>query len=142
MSQISSPLIKNLQPSQLKDAAASTFARSLAVSLLLTTLPLLLGNSGLAALLCFGIAIVTALVLIVRTVTQWRKQRTLSLLTLAAYSLFAALLPTNYALVRDHVRWLCLSSIYKNRVFAQPVPANGQLRHTEWDGWGFAGEAT
>lgn len=102
----------------------------------------MLGGSDLAALLCFGIAIVTALVLIVRAVTQRRKQRTMSLMTLAAYSLFAALLLTNYTLVRDHVRWLFLSGIYKTRVFAQPIPANGQMRHTEWDDWGFAGEST
>jgi hypothetical protein len=35
------------------------------------------------------------------------------------------------------VRWLFLSRGYKARVLAQ-VP-NEQLKHVEWDGWGFAG---
>jgi hypothetical protein len=41
--------------------------------------------------------------------------------------------------MRSEVRWLWNSKAYKAQVLAQPVPANGDLRHIEWDGWGFPG---
>ncbi len=41
--------------------------------------------------------------------------------------------------IRSEVRWLWSSKTYKAEVLAQPTPVNGDLRHIEWDGWGFAG---
>jgi len=38
--------------------------------------------------------------------------------------------------VRDEARWLIWSREYKTRVLAQPAPANEELRHIYWDGWG------
>ena len=43
-------------------------------------------------------------------------------------------------MVRDHVRWLLLSGSYKAQVLAQPP--SKELKHAEWDGWGFAGADT
>jgi len=43
--------------------------------------------------------------------------------------------------VRSEARWLFQSKEYKAKVLAEPVPANGELRHIVWDGWGFAGIA-
>jgi hypothetical protein len=40
---------------------------------------------------------------------------------------------------RTEVRWLWNSEAYKAQVLAQPAPVNGELRHIEWDGWGFPG---
>lgn len=40
---------------------------------------------------------------------------------------------------RNEVRWLFKSKDYKAQVLAQSVPANGELKHIEWDGWGFPG---
>lgn len=48
----------------------------------------------------------------------------------------------HFSLVRDHLRWLLRSAHYKAQVLAQPDPGAGKLRHSEWDGWGFAGEDT
>jgi hypothetical protein len=53
------------------------------------------------------------------------------------YLFVPILLLSNYSLVRDHIRWLLLSAGYKAKVLAQPP--NEQLKHAEWDGWGFAG---
>jgi len=39
-------------------------------------------------------------------------------------------------------RWLRRSNDYKAQLMAQPAPTNGELRHIEWDGWGFAGMDT
>ncbi len=44
--------------------------------------------------------------------------------------------PINYA------RWLIWSRSYKAEVLAGSDPANGELRHIEWDGWGWAGMDT
>ncbi len=41
--------------------------------------------------------------------------------------------------LRPTVRWLFLSRQYKSEVLAQNTPANGELKHVEWDGWGFPG---
>jgi hypothetical protein len=39
-------------------------------------------------------------------------------------------------------RWLIQSGKYKAEVLAQPNSTNGELKHVEWDGWGFAGADT
>ena len=44
--------------------------------------------------------------------------------------------PINYA------RWLIRSRYYKAEVLAKPSPTNGELKHIEWDGWGWAGMDT
>jgi hypothetical protein len=44
--------------------------------------------------------------------------------------------PINYA------RWLVWSRSYKAEVLAQPNSANEQLKHIEWDGWGWGGMDT
>jgi hypothetical protein len=42
----------------------------------------------------------------------------------------------------NYVRWLVWSRSYKAAVFAQRNSANGELKHIEWDGWGWGGEDT
>jgi len=46
--------------------------------------------------------------------------------------------------LRTKGRWMLLSRTYESQLLNQPSPANGDLRHMEWDGWGFvgAGETT
>ena len=44
--------------------------------------------------------------------------------------------------IRSAIRWLVGAHEYKNEVFAQPPSTKGDLKHIEWDGWGFAGEDT
>jgi hypothetical protein len=43
--------------------------------------------------------------------------------------------------LREMARWLVWSREYKAEVMAQPTSANGDLKHIEWDGSGFAGSA-
>jgi hypothetical protein len=45
----------------------------------------------------------------------------------------------NSYLIRAHGRWLVASSSFKGKVLSQAVSASGELKHMEWDGWGFAG---
>jgi energy-coupling factor transporter transmembrane protein EcfT len=44
--------------------------------------------------------------------------------------------------IRTTARWLVWSRDYKEKVLAQPASANGDLRHVEWDGWGWGGNDT
>jgi hypothetical protein len=39
-------------------------------------------------------------------------------------------------------RWLVRSNHYKAEVLAQPETTNGNLKHVEWDGWGWGGQDT
>jgi hypothetical protein len=41
--------------------------------------------------------------------------------------------------IRSTARWLAWSHDYKSQVLAQPQPTNGELKHIEWDVWGFPG---
>jgi hypothetical protein len=43
--------------------------------------------------------------------------------------------------LRARARRLVWSPEYKSKVLAQPTPTNGDLKHFEWDGSGFAGVA-
>jgi hypothetical protein len=87
--------------------------------------------------LCFGIALVSALLLFVFGLAKKGRQRFAALLVVTAYIFVAMLLKSNYSLARDHVRWFFLSDDYKAQVLAQPP--SEELKHAEWDGWGFAG---
>jgi hypothetical protein len=44
--------------------------------------------------------------------------------------------------IRTATRWLLWSHEYKKEVLAQPASTNGDLKHIEWDGWGWAGMDT
>lgn len=43
---------------------------------------------------------------------------------------------------RWQARWFFHSAKYKAEVLAQAPEKNGALRHSEWDGWGWAGQDT
>jgi hypothetical protein len=67
-------------------------------------------------------------------------------LVLCAVSSFllviSAALVTNCSGARDSARWLLWSNAYKSEVLAQPASPTRELKHIEWDGWGFAGAHT
>jgi len=117
-------------------------AGCIVASLLLTTVSLTFAEADIGAVLCFGIALVSGLLLLVRAVAHQGRQRIATFFALAAYSLVQTILVTNYMLVRDHVRWALISGAYRAKVLAQAAPANQKFRHVEWDGWGFAGADT
>lgn len=41
--------------------------------------------------------------------------------------------------IRDTTRWSLWSFRYKQEVLNGPASSDGELRHIEWDGWGFPG---
>lgn len=47
----------------------------------------------------------------------------------------------NFYAIRTPLKWWVRSQRYKAEVLAQP-PTVGELKHIEWDGWGWAGQDT
>jgi hypothetical protein len=72
-----------------------------------------------------------------------KKRRSVSILSMIAiFWVLSVPLFKNYLAVRSAARWLVGSGDYKANVVAQPTPANGDLKHLDWDGWGWGGEST
>ena len=99
------------------------------------------------SLLAFVIAgIIIGLVLIgysVKKAFARKPRECLSILMmLAIYGTTSAILVANHNGVRTAARWLVWTNYYKARVMSEPDSTNGELKHTEWDGWGWAGMDT
>jgi hypothetical protein len=69
-----------------------------------------------------------------------KRRRSLAMVSmLVSYWAISAGLVVNYSAIRTVTRWLIWSHEYKSEVLAQPASSNGELKHIEWDGWGFPG---
>jgi hypothetical protein len=77
-----------------------------------------------------------------KTPEDRRKRRLSWYVVLAAFIVISASLVWNYSAIRNTVRWLVWSRDYKSKVLVQPASASGELKHIEWDGWGWAGQDT
>ena len=64
------------------------------------------------------------------------------LLALSVFVLITSVLVWNYSKVKTEARWLLSSRHYKSEVLSQPTPPTGELKHIEWDGWGWGGQDT
>ena len=62
-----------------------------------------------------------------------------SVVIAAVLSLGLAVAWTVSPSARTSLRWSVRSRHYKGEVLALPAPADGYLKHIEWDGWGFPG---
>ena len=47
-----------------------------------------------------------------------------------------------HSVLGSTAKWLARSHQYKAEVLAQPESTYGELKHVEWDGWGWAGQDT
>jgi hypothetical protein len=90
----------------------------------------------------FVAAPLVSLVLIVLAIVKKGRQRLSVLSMLIVCWIVSAALVGNYTAVRDAARWFLWSKGYKAQVLGQMASESGGLKHTEWDGWGFAGEDT
>ena len=109
-------------------------------AVVLLLLFLLDADADLLYILLIGPAVcLTFLILLVVEVFRRRRRQSLSmLLTLTGFLLVSATLLKCEPTVRPWWRWLLFSHRFKSQVLRQQSPANGQLRHMEWDGWGGA----
>jgi hypothetical protein len=113
------------------------------VGTLIVFLPLVISSADLGTVLYLFAAVpILSLVLIILAILKKGRQRLSVLSMLVVFWVVSAVLLANSSAVRDDARWLLWSRAYKDEVLKQPEPANGELKHVEWDGWGFAGADT
>jgi hypothetical protein len=114
-----------------------------AVGTLLIFLPFALWSADLGELLYAFVAVpIVSFVLIVLAIVKKGRPRLSALSMLVVCWLVSAPLVINYSAIRDTARWFLWSKGYKAQVLGQPASESRGLKHTEWDGWGFAGEDT
>ncbi len=110
---------------------------------LVTAQPSMIYGNGLGAFLVTPILLaVAAIALIAFAVVNSKRHTVASLVMLISFAITAWIsLKISYE-VHSIGRWLAHSKQYKAEVAAQAEPANGELKHIEWDVWGFAGTDT
>ena len=102
--------------------------------------PLAITSSDLSGLLYFLVAVpAVSIVLGIWVFQRKGRSRLIVIATLFSYWLISGLIFRHFSEVRDGSRWLFQAKTYKASVLALPVPPNGDFRHVEWEGWGFAG---
>jgi hypothetical protein len=80
---------------------------------------------------------ITSIFLIMLVTDAKGRNRLFALSTLAVFGALSWILVRHSFEIRTTGRWLLWSRIYKAQVLAQPTPQNGELKHIDWDGWGF-----
>jgi len=76
-------------------------------------------------------------VLVLLVACIWRRSMAV-LATILVYGCTSAMMYRVGYDVRVHSRWLLGSSSFEAEVLKQTSPARGELKHIEWDSWGFA----
>ncbi len=110
------------------------------VALIVVFVPLIITSSDLSGLLYFLLAVPSVSIVLGIWAFQRKGRGRLSVIAaLLSYWLISGLIFRHFSEVRDASRWLFQAKTYKASVLALPAPPNGDFRHVEWEGWGFAG---
>ena len=111
-----------------------------AVGATILALPqMIFGNDAGALFLTVTLTALIGLILVVVAFSKVRRHGIAVLSMICVFlALACALLRSSYYL-HTTTRWLVHSQSYKTQLFAQAIPLDGNLKHIEWDGWGFAG---
>jgi hypothetical protein len=89
-------------------------------------------------LLVVPVVVLALLILAVTYAVRWKLLWLLwAVTTLAVFLLFSLVLTSAHVEIRTAERWLIWSHRYKGEVLAAPRARTGELRHLDWDGWGF-----
>ena len=106
----------------------------------IVVLPKMIFGNDIGTFLITGVTAATlSLILLVIFFRTIRRQTTATLAMAAFFLTVSWLLFHIFDDVRTTGRWLISSKKYKAEVLAQPESAISELKHVEWDGWGFAG---
>ncbi len=113
---------------------------------LATFLPIVAFDGAIGLLLDIFVTVTTCLVLlVVAIVIAFRKNW---LLCGAVFSMLVVFSAVSYGLLLNQLalhteaNWLLFSKKYKSEVLTQQVPPKGDLKHIEWDGWGWGSNDT
>lgn len=98
---------------------------------------LVMWNADADVLYLLGVIPIASLVLLILIATTKGSSRLSTLSMLAVFGTLSWILMHHSFEVRATGRWLIWSKSYEAQVLAQPYPNKGELRHIEWDGWGF-----
>lgn len=112
-----------------------------AVAAILVFLPLLISSSTdflYIFVIVPGMALIAACALIYAVM---RKKLSIAVMVVIFCAVSAAVFFCSFQ-IRTFARWFLWSAQYKKVVLAEPTPENGELKHFEWDGWGWAGMDT
>jgi hypothetical protein len=106
-------------------------------------LPMMIfGNGVLAFLATALLGTIITLVVFVFFFRTIRRQSPASLLLVAIFIAASCGLFKVSDDVHTAGRWLLQSGQYRAEILAQPDSPNGELKHADWDIWGFAGAET
>src|SRR6185437_6020225 len=110
------------------------------VSLLLCLLFIISPDADLVyVFLVAPLALLACLVLLVNAAVRRRGRQSLSIFTaLVALIAISGAFLKNEREIRPWLRWQLHSGHFKTQVLTQNPPANNELKHVEWDGWGGA----
>jgi hypothetical protein len=117
---------------------------SAVVALILFVLVIIYGGDAdlLYALFAFPASIIFLTAALVLSICKL-KLRSLAVLSMVVvFWVFSCALLKNSRELHSTVQWHLRSKDYKAKVLAQPVTANGELKHIELDFWGFPGADT
>jgi hypothetical protein len=111
-----------------------------AAAVVIIFLLLIISSADLGPILFLLVLIpLGAAVLLTLAFRKKGRRRLTMVSTVIVCCVLSAVLVVNDAAIREAVRWALWSSSYKSEVLRQPDSGTGELRHVEWDGWGFAG---
>jgi|SRR5580698_487485 hypothetical protein len=82
---------------------------------------------------------VVSLILLLLAFKRRRGQRRIALIAWALFVILTIVIFTHFLDTRDAVRWLAYGRSFKAKTLAQTNPGPSDLKHTEWEGWGFPG---
>jgi hypothetical protein len=114
------------------------------LSALVIFIPIVLWQSdGLYVIFVVPVVSIFLVIFLFAAAIAKKPRECLSILaTLIIYWAISAALVMNYSTIRSSARWLIWSGDYKSKVLEQQAPLNGELKHIEWDDWGWGGENT
>jgi hypothetical protein len=127
-----------------KDLANSVPVVISAAVALIASLAALVFTSDIGTLMyLIGVAIVGTLALLLAiALRRGREQRIVSVAVFGAFLIVTVGVVISQQQIRPHLLWLVWSNRYKSEVLANAAVANGELKHTEWDGDGWGSGAT
>ncbi len=107
------------------------------------SLPSTIFGNGIGALLAsVALGAVTTPIVLIAFVRTVRRAPVAAASMVTLFGAGSLLLFACSDSVHTTARWLIQSGTYRARIAAQPDPAHGELKHVEWDAWGFAGAET
>jgi cell division protein FtsW (lipid II flippase) len=123
------------------DAQRRTWRMPLYAALvaLLVFLPSLISSNNDALYLFFVVPCLALVSICVLIFAAIRRDLLIAIAVVTFCAVSAVAFLYNYQ-IRTFARWTVWSREYKEQVLAEPTSASGDLKHIEWDGWGWGGQ--